>query len=302
MFPTISIIVPNYNHAPFLKQRLESVFNQTYKDFEVIILDDCSTDNSREILLEYAQHPKVSHCVLNKVNSRSPFKQWQKGIALAKGEYIWIAESDDYCELDFLENLTKVFLPDTVLAYCKSINVDKNGKTLGLNDWAVSFDKMKWATGHINEGKNEIKNYMRYRNCIPNASAVLFKKSAVDTVFFHNDFYYCGDWFFWLQLLQKGSVAYCNLPLNFFRRHTLTTRSIKNYLEEKKRFNEYTIIVKRYSSIRSRMFNFRKYMWIVQEWLTKSSNFKFTQAITINMPFPLGLIFIQKYLKLKLKK
>jgi glycosyltransferase involved in cell wall biosynthesis len=68
-------------------------------------LDDCSTDKSQEILLEYADNPKVSHCVFNKINSGNTFIQWNKGTALAKGDYIWIAESDDFCELNFLEEL-----------------------------------------------------------------------------------------------------------------------------------------------------------------------------------------------------
>ena len=53
------VIIPNYNHALYLQERLDSVFNQTYQDFEVIILDDCSTDNSREIIEKYANNPKV---------------------------------------------------------------------------------------------------------------------------------------------------------------------------------------------------------------------------------------------------
>ena len=53
--PQVSVIVPNYNHAPYLRQRLDSIFNQNFQDFEVIILDDCSTDNSKEIIEEYMQ-------------------------------------------------------------------------------------------------------------------------------------------------------------------------------------------------------------------------------------------------------
>lgn len=101
----ISVIIPNYNHAPYLKQRIDSVLNQTYTDMEVIILDDKSTDNSIEIIEQYRSHPKVVQIELNKQNSGTTFKQWQKGISLAKGEYIWIAESDDYADETFLEKV-----------------------------------------------------------------------------------------------------------------------------------------------------------------------------------------------------
>lgn len=302
MKPLVSIIVPNYNHDKFLDERLKSIFNQTYSNFEVILLDDCSTDTSQTILSKYHKYPRVSYYIVNKINSGSPFKQWKKGIELAEGDYVWIAESDDSCAVDFLENLVKSLTPEIVLAYCNSRNINDIGDDLGMNNWAASFDRLKWTNSYINHGGNEVKHYMRFRNCIPNASAVLFKKSAVDDSFFSNDFFYCGDWFFWIQLLKKGKVAYSNKQYNFFRKHNDTTRMTKNYLEEKKRFREYTLIVKKFSSTRSRLIYYKKYMWMLEEWLTKCKNFKFTKAVQIKMPFLLYLIFLQKYLKLKLKK
>lgn len=100
---SVSIIIPNYNHALFLKQRIESVLNQTFQDFEVIILDDCSTDYSRDIIELYRGHPKVKEIVYNTQNSASPFIQWGKGIDLAEGDYIWIAESDNIVDTKFLQ-------------------------------------------------------------------------------------------------------------------------------------------------------------------------------------------------------
>ena len=99
----VSVIVPNYNYARYLPIRLESILNQTFKDFELILLDDASTDNSIQILENYRNHPNVSQLVVNKVNTGSPFQQWMKGILLARGEYIWIAEADDIADLQFLE-------------------------------------------------------------------------------------------------------------------------------------------------------------------------------------------------------
>ena len=96
--PQVSVIVPNYNHASYLRQRIESIINQTYQDFELIILDDCSTDHSKEIIESYRNHPRVNQIVYNTENSGSTFKQWNKGVELAEGECIWFAESDDWCE------------------------------------------------------------------------------------------------------------------------------------------------------------------------------------------------------------
>ena len=66
---TISIIVPNYNHAPYLKQRIDSILNQTYQDFELILLDDCSSDKSRDIIESYRTNPHVTQIVYNDNNS-----------------------------------------------------------------------------------------------------------------------------------------------------------------------------------------------------------------------------------------
>src|SRR5438874_4285236 len=95
--PTVSVIVPNYNHAPYLLRRIDSILAQTYRDFELILLDDCSTDDSREILTSYRDNPRV-RIEFNAKNSGSVFKQWNKGVQLARGRYIWIAESDDYAD------------------------------------------------------------------------------------------------------------------------------------------------------------------------------------------------------------
>lgn len=103
--PLITVIVPNYNHAPYLKQRIDSILSQSFQDFELILLDDCSTDNSRNVLSMYANNEHVSHIVFNEQNSGSTFKQWEKGIQLSKGEFIWIAESDDYASPNFLQSI-----------------------------------------------------------------------------------------------------------------------------------------------------------------------------------------------------
>ena len=128
--PLVSVIVPNYNHARFLDERMESILGQTYQNFEVIILDDVSTDNSREVIEKYRNDPRVSQIVYNDENSGSPFKQWNKGFRLAEGELVWIAESDDSCERMMLERLVHCFeeYPDLSYAFAHSVSVDENGR------------------------------------------------------------------------------------------------------------------------------------------------------------------------------
>src|ERR1700735_1956185 len=122
--PQVSVIVPNYNHARFLQKRIESVLRQTFQDFDLILLDDSSTDDSRSILSSYARDPRVT-IEFNEANSGSTFRQWNKGVRLARGKYVWIAESDDYADERFLERLTAVLEGDAKIAfaYCRSWSV-----------------------------------------------------------------------------------------------------------------------------------------------------------------------------------
>lgn len=215
MNPFVSVIIPNYCHARFLDKRISSVLNQTYPNFEVIILDDKSSDNSSDIIEQYRNHPKVSSIIYNSQNSGSTFIQWNKGFNLAKGELIWLAESDDFCEPTFLENLVKEFINDKecVLAFCKSIRVDENDKYLD------KIDNIP-ANLHIN-GLQFIKKYLIYYNIIANASSALFKKDialAVDKQYM--TYKGAGDRLFWIEVSEKGNVAMVNSFLNYNRKHT----------------------------------------------------------------------------------
>lgn len=224
--PLVSIIIPNYNHSVFLVQRLESVFNQTYKNFEVILLDDKSTDDSLDILRQYVNHPKVSHCVFNEINSGNTFDQWNKGISLAKGDLIWIAESDDFCEFNFLEKVIKPFLDNNqvVLSYCQSKKVDQNNNLTG--NWIEYTERLdsqnKFSGNFIMDGNLFIEKFLINKNVIPNASAVVFKKEVIKKgdLDIDSEFRYCGDWIFYFKLIINHKVAFIAESLNNFRYHT----------------------------------------------------------------------------------
>ena len=262
------MIVPNYNHAAFLEQRLASVFNQTYQNLEIILLDDASTDGSVEILQKYANHPKVSHFIVSNENSGSPFRQWKKGIDLARGEYIWIAESDDFCADTFLESLIPLFKRNTVLVYCASNMMTSTGKVTGLDPWANGKKSQRWMRNYCNSGKAEIKSFLRYKNTIPNASAVIFKKEVVEKSNIPIDMFFCGDWYFWIQILKTGDIGFLSEPLNFFRNHSTSTRTTKNTDSEMRRFKEYFQVITSCSTIWSRIKNRRKYDWIINKFST----------------------------------
>lgn len=214
----VSVIVPNYNHHLYLEERIVSVINQYYQNIELILLDDCSLDSSVEILERYRSHPKVSHICINTQNSGSTFKQWEKGIRMAKGEYIWIAESDDSAEPNLLTSAMNCFSenPSAVLAFCNSQLIDSNGDSLGNRD----HDDYSDATYTLHDGMGFIRTKMLYHNRIYNASSVVFKKSVwkyVDLDFMN--YRYCGDWMFWIEVLRQGDVIWIHERYNKFRKH-----------------------------------------------------------------------------------
>lgn len=209
----ISVIVPNYNHSLYLKKRIDSILNQTYKDIELILLDDCSTDDSRVILEQYRNNALISHIIYNEENSGSTFKQWQKGIELAKGDFIWIAESDDWAEPFMLEKLIGAIDNDTSIAFCHSLRIWLESDMLDTEGYTYSYN--------IYNGKDFIEKCMLKYNTIENASMAIFRKSDVDLAWFDEigQMKYCGDWMFWVKLATKGTVVEFTETFNYFRQH-----------------------------------------------------------------------------------
>jgi glycosyltransferase involved in cell wall biosynthesis len=213
----VSVIIPNYNHAPYLRWRIDSVLAQTYQNFELILLDDCSTDNSCEILEEYRVNEKVSHIVYNEKNSGSTFKQWKKGLELAKNKYIWIAESDDIADRYFLEKVIKSILENnSILCFSQSEIIDEHNTTTRSKPAILDED-------HISSA-DFLSRYLLYDNLIYNASMVVFKKDLVTDILWNDllSLKFCGDWLFWFDILSntKGEVSEVKEPLNFFRKHS----------------------------------------------------------------------------------
>ena len=239
---TVSVIIPNYNHAQFLKQRIDSVLNQTYQDFELIILDDCSSDNSREIIEGYRNHPKIKDIIYNERNSGSTFKQWKKGIEIANNEFIWIAESDDTATANFIETLLPPLQKEksTKVSFCRTAEISEEGEFICINTWGENIEPEKWEQSFIAQGLKVIKEVFRYYCKIPSASSAIFRRNdaAVINWIADNNMKFCGDWYFWLNLVSTGQISYSPQLLNHQRIHSGTTRVAKNLLSEKIRLLE----------------------------------------------------------------
>ena len=226
--PLVSVIVPNYNHEKYLPQRLASIVNQTFGDFEIILLDDASTDNSLSVLREFASREPRARLIPNDCNSGSTFKQWRKGFKEAKGKYIWIAESDDSAEPDLLVRLVDTLEsdPEISLACCQLRMMDPQGKMGGTSDeWLGELDPHRWKSSFVNEGRDEIRRFLSKKNTILNASGVVFRKFEGLESLADESMRLCADWLFWSRLLSRGKIAYLSEPLNHWRLQTSNART-----------------------------------------------------------------------------
>lgn len=213
--PLVSVIIPNYCHSRFLDERIESILHQTYQNFEIIILDDCSPDNgaSKAVIEKYRDNPHVSHIEYNEQNSGSTFRQWNKGFSLTKGDFIWIAESDDSCNEVLLESLVKRLLlyPNASVAFSQCLAFVKEKGDMGhagyYNDNDVVFNDYLEKNFFLTVG-------------ITNASCALIRKRCIEKIdkLFLN-FKGAGDTMFWLELSLIGPIVYSKDGVNHFRRH-----------------------------------------------------------------------------------
>lgn len=221
MNPLVSVIIPNYNYAQYLDERMRSILNQTYQNFEIIILDDCSTDNSVEVIEKYRSHPKVSHIVYNEKNTGSTWKQWDRGISLTKGELIWIAEADDSCEATFLEELVQGYVlnPQCTFMYSDIMRIDENGNEMNKR---YSDDIRTMISG-----ERFIRNYLAFDFVIVNISSVVFSRKAVVEI--GKEYIDWGHgWLFCIAVAERGCVFHVRKQLDLFRRHGGSFTSLRD--------------------------------------------------------------------------
>ena len=227
--PKVSVIVPNYNYANHLRERIGSVVRQTFPFYELIVLDDASSDDSVEVLEQLAAEYAVSfRLVRNEANSGSVFRQWAKGVELARGEFVRIAEADDLSEPECLERLVAA-MPDkaVVMAYCQSKQIDGDGNVLANTylEYTNDVSRDHWLSAYRRSGIDEIRECLAIKNTIPNVSAALFRRDALVNAL-HRDFdtirsfRIAGDWVTYVAVLEQGDIAFVPESLNLHRRHS----------------------------------------------------------------------------------
>jgi len=279
--PLVTVIVPNFNHDNYLEERLETIYGQTYKNFEVILLDDSSNDSSVEILKKFQQeYPNITRTLFNSHNSGSVFKQWKKGINNAKGELIWIAESDDYCSSNFLECLVPFFINQAnLLSYCETVFVNSKGNRIWtMEEYLTDLKPFIWDGSFIKTSQEIVEQYFSKKNIIPNASSAIFRKSNFLEIFSTKEWQnmkVCGDWIFYLHAIKGGLISYSKDAQNFYRNHGKNT-SVQSH-ENDIFYREHEIVAKHlkclYKNISNSVFSNMRADLVVH-WKRSRNDFK----------------------------
>jgi glycosyltransferase involved in cell wall biosynthesis len=223
----ISVIVPNYNHAGYLDQRIGSLLDQTYPSLEIIVIDNCSTDNSLDVLAGYKNKARVKIVALAKnggyVNSCN------LGVSLARGKFIMFAESDDFNAPSHIELLHQAMAGnDTIgVGFCRSLMVDASGRVFD-EDFNHRDNRFKELCSKDTLIPQRLAQRFFLFSCIiPNMSAALIRRKYFDVAGgFSPHYKACPDWDFWSRISRCCDFYYLATPLNNFRRHGASHQSL----------------------------------------------------------------------------
>lgn len=222
----VSVIVASYNHAEYLEERMDSLINQTYKNIEILVIDDCSTDTSVEVLRKYETHPKVNLIVREKNGGWVAVSN--QGVEISKGEFIIFANCDDSCESQMIEKLVASMHKNQTagISYCRSKMMDEVGNLLG-DDFANREGSFKSKCKYdVLITKREMGLFLLHSCVIPNLSAALIRKDCyLDSGGMTTFYKVCADWDLFFRVIERFDVAYVAEPLNNFRQHKTTIRS-----------------------------------------------------------------------------
>ncbi len=199
--PKVSVIIPCYNYARYLPEAVESVARQTFNDFEIIIVDDGSTDNSAEVAARLKdEHPELKMRVIDQSNSGQPAHSRNRGIAEARGEYILCLDADDMMEPSLLEECVKALHsnPQIVVAYPDQLHFENgNSKIIESQDWDM--------------------NRLTQTNLLP--TCAMFRREAWKTAGgYKTNVRGYEDWDFWISLGETGGTGHrIRKPLFLYR-------------------------------------------------------------------------------------
>jgi glycosyltransferase involved in cell wall biosynthesis len=210
--PCITVLTCCFNAAPCLNETIDSIINQSFHDFEYLIIDDGSTDGSAEIIKKYASRDKRIFFI-GKENTGLA-DSLNLGIKLAKGDWIARLDADDIAlprrlefQLNFIETFTK-----TVLVGSGCVEIDAAGNFIKSHRYSSNHATLKWRLEHLS-------------SFFPHSSAFFRKKVAQELGGYCSRFTRSQDWDLWLRMASTGLIGCIRQPLVKVRKHVASLSS-----------------------------------------------------------------------------
>lgn len=194
-YPLVSIAALCYNHERFLTETLDSIKNQTYPNIEVIVMDDCSQDNSVEIIYKWLQQNSCKWRFISHAENQGLCKSANEALSLTNGEYFQIIACDDILYQDKIERQINLFnkFPEEVSVLCADVEfIDAEGRTVGDHEYRFNEDNISY--------------HDLLKECVIMAPSVLIKKGVFDIVGNYDERLYFEDWDLWLRISKEFKI------------------------------------------------------------------------------------------------
>ncbi len=242
--PLVSVCVPAYNGGLYLRECLDGILGQTFDDFELLLVDDCSHDSTRDIFDEYAHADTRIRIILNKHNL-GLVSNWNQCINLARGEWIKFAFQDDLLRKDCLEKmLSGATRP---LVFCRREFLFEPGTARETVEWYKNLPDIPRVLGNANDFSPEDVRAAVFQeplNFFGEPTAALLHKSLFDQFgFFNANLTQLCDLEYWIRVSTNTGLNYIDQPLAAFRYHTSSTSSRNRDPEREERLSVFDRLV-----------------------------------------------------------
>lgn len=233
MEPKVSVVIPTYNYGEFIGEAIESVLAQTFLDFELIIVDNSSTDNTEQIVKRHLSDKRIRY--YKNASNIGFVRNFNKCLEYSKGAYIKFLMADDKFHPQLLEKYVAI-----MDSYPKVSLVTAYRKFFGINA-EVKQDYPPF-TG-LKDGKKVIYASLNTHNWIGEPSTVMFRRSNLWNGTFDSQYGWVPDWDMWIRQLLIGDCYIIPETLSYFRQHKKqvtvnATKTYRRFFEEYRFYNE----------------------------------------------------------------
>ncbi|QOG11500.1 glycosyltransferase family 2 protein [Arcobacter sp. FWKO B] len=224
--PKVSVLIPSFNYANYIQEAIDSILAQTFQDFELIVLDNASTDNTKEIVEKYIEKDSRIRLIVNDVNI-GMYRNYNKALLIANGEYIKFVNADDKLHEKCLEIFVRILDTQQEVSV-----VSSHRQCFGKQD-----DILKAKHIGLIPREKAIIESLKYSNWIGEPTTVMFRRKNIYSGLFDVSILMFADLDMWLRQLEHGDLFIYDEVLSYFRIHDSQGTVYLNENKDKALFN-----------------------------------------------------------------